>query len=184
MIKVGQLVVLTHNFAFFNLVRDWMNDLEASELYLMTCNKTSTTHNAKIEPLPDVIKKYKTEYQFLFFELYSFNKSGTGIDAPMVPNVARKLLEYFAGFKWSCSVDESFANMVHSRYVNDMNLKNKGVADFIVKFLHEYSHGLDFTRPITASALEAKDVAKNVLDFIHMSDEEHFKKIKSICESN
>lgn len=182
LIKAEQLIVLTHNFAFFNLVRDWMNDTGEAELYLMTCNRSGTSHEAKIEPLPDIIKKYKTEYQFLFFQLYNFNKNGTGVDAPLIPNIARKTLEYFAGFKWSCSVDESFGNMVHSRYATDTNLRNKGVADFIVKFLHEYSHGLDFTRPITAATLEAKDVAKNVMEFIHMSDDDHYKKLKALCD--
>ncbi|QQR82480.1 AAA family ATPase [Candidatus Campbellbacteria bacterium] len=182
LIKAGQLIVLTHNFAFFNLVRDWMNDTDDAELYLMTCNRTVTTHETKIEPLPDIIRKYKTEYQFLFFQLYNFNKNGTGIDAPLIPNVARKALEYFAGFKWSCGTDRAFAQMVHDKYVTDPNLKNKGVADFIVKFLHEYSHGLDFTRPITAATLEAKDVAKNIIEFIHISDDEHYKKLKALCD--
>ena len=150
----------------------------------MTCNRTGVTHEAKIEPLPDIIRKYKTEYQFLFFQLYKFNKNGAGIDAPLIPNVARKALEYFAGFKWSCGTDRAFAQMVHDKYITDPNLKNKGVADFIVKFLHEYSHGLDFTRPITAATLEAKDVAKNVIEFIHMSDDDHFKKLKSLCDVN
>jgi wobble nucleotide-excising tRNase len=182
LIKAEQLIVLTHNFAFFNLVRDWMNDTDDAELYLMTCNRTGTTHEAKIEPLPDIIRKYKTEYQFLFFQLYNFNKNGAGIDAPLIPNVARKALEYFAGFKWSCGTDRAFAQMVHDKYITDPNLKNKGVADFIVKFLHEYSHGLDFTRPITAATLEAKDVAKNVIEFIHMSDDDHYKKLKVLCD--
>ena len=184
LVNVNQLIILTHSFSFFNLIRDWMLDTKMAELYLMTCYRTASVQDTTVDELPEIIKKYKSEYQFLFFQLYNFNKNNKGIDEPLVSNIARKLLEYFASFKWSCATDQSFSDMVHGLYVKDTNSKNKGVADFIVKFLHEHSHGLDFTRPITSSTLEAKDVARNILEFIHMSDPEHYKKLKALSESN
>lgn len=181
-----QLIILTHNFPFFNLIRDWFAYKTCSpdaEFYLMYCNKNAQSTESKVEPLPELLKKYKTEYQYLFYQLYRFNAGQQGIDEPLVPNIGRKVLEYFAGFKWSCNVSEDFSNIVHNRYASDPDENIKSTANFIVKFLHEYSHGQDFSRPITASTFEAKSVASNILKFIEITDPEHYGKLKTLCES-
>lgn len=183
--KSGQLIILTHNFPFFNLVRDWFKHekyCQKSELYLMRCIKTPTENNASISPIPDLLNKYKSEYQYLFYQLYTFREGTQSIEEPLVPNIARKILEYFAGFKWCCNVSEDFTNIVQNRYTSEQNPVSRGIADFIIKFLHEYSHGRDFSRPITASTFEAKSVAKNTLDFIKLADKDHFDKLEKLCK--
>jgi hypothetical protein len=92
-----------------------------------------------------------------------------------------KVLEYFAGFKWSCKTTEEFTNIVLTRFVADPNLLKKGTGDFIVKFLHEYSHGQNFTRPVSASMFEAKAVTESILEFIRLADKDHYDKLQSLC---
>ncbi|MDD5032695.1 MAG: AAA family ATPase [Candidatus Pacebacteria bacterium] len=182
--NVGQLIVLTHNFEFFNLMRDWFlsKQLENdSWMYLISLDKENTTQEVKVENLPDLLKEYKSEYQYLFCRLYQFANNIRPLDEPLVANIARKVLEFFSGFKWSCRTTEDFTSIVLNRFVADPNHLKKGTGDFVVKFLHEYSHGQDFSRPISAAMLEGKSIAKNVLKFIELADKEHYDDIKALC---
>lgn len=182
---VGQCVIFTHSFDFFNLIRDWLlskkmeND---SALFSITHDREAVPSLVSIQNLPELIRDYKSEYQYLFQNLYQFSNGTKSLDAPLVPNIARKILEYFACFKWSCRNSEEFTSIILNRFVADQNLLKKGTGDFIVKFLHEYSHGQDFTRPISASTFEAKPIAQNVLKFIQLADSEHYSELSSKCE--
>ena len=96
-------------------------------------------------------------------------------------NIGRKALECFATFKWSCKSTEEFSNIVLNRFVNDTDHLEKSTGDFILKFLHEYSHGRDFSRDVSAPTLEAKSIAKNVLEFIRFADKDHYDYLKALC---
>ncbi len=181
----GQLIVLTHNFEFFNLIRDWyltrqMRDTSA--LFFISHNKTGTPQEVKVDNLPNLLKDYKSEYQYLFSRLYRYSGDIEQLDEPLVANLARKVLEYFAGFKWACKTTEDFTNIVTHRFVSSEEELKKGTGDFIVKFLHEYSHGQDFSRPISASMLESKQIAKNVLEFIRLADDDHYDRLEKLSK--
>lgn len=180
----GQLLVLTHNYEFFNLIRDWylsqqMKDVSA--LFFISHNKNGTPQEVKVENLPELLKEYKSEYQYLFSRLYRYSKGTEALDEPLVANIGRKVLEYFAGFKWACKTTESFAEIVNNRFIGDPSHLKKGVGDFVVKFLHEYSHGQDFSRPISASMLESKQIAHNVLEFIRLADDDHYDRLERLA---
>ena len=180
-----QLIVLTHNFEFFNLVRDWLTSSRVRDdarLFLMSLDKGDTERAVRIDDLPKLLREYKSEYQYLFARLYQHSQGTPLLDAPLVANVGRKVLEYFAAFKWSCKTTEEFTNIVLTRFVADPNLLKKGTGDFIVKFLHEYSHGQNFTRPVSASMFEAKAVTENILSFIRLADQDHYDKLQSLCQ--
>ena len=183
--SVGQLVILTHNFEFFNLMRDWLSTKQLkdnSELLLINHDKDN--RRVTVEDLPLLLKNFKSEYQYLFSRLYLYSKNIKDLDEPLVANIARKILEYFAAFKWSCRTNDEFANIVHNRFIADPSRLKKGIGDFIVKFLHEYSHGQDFTREITSSMLESKPISKNVLEFIRLADNEHYDELERLCLSS
>lgn len=182
--NVGQMLVLTHNFEFFNLMRDWFLSKQLkvdSWMYFISLVNENASQEVEIENLPELLKEYKSEYQYLFCRLYQFVNNIKSLDEPFVANIARKVLEYFAGFKWSCRTTEDFTNIVLNRFVADPNNLKKGTGDFVVKFLHEYSHGQDFSRPISASMLEGKPMAQNVLKFIELADGEHYNYLVALC---
>jgi wobble nucleotide-excising tRNase len=181
---VGQVVVLTHNFEFFNLLRDWLvgpSKRDESALFMIAMDKTTGRRHVAITDLPRLLKEHKSEYQYLFSRLYQHVNGGGKLDEPLVANVGRKVLEYFAGFKWSCRTTEQFTSIVLNRFVSAQDRLKSGTGDFIVKFLHEYSHGQDFSRPVSASMFEADSVAKNILAFIRFADKEHFDDLASMC---
>ena len=180
-----QLVIFTHNYEFFNLLRDWFiskDQKDQSQLYFISINKANGKQELKIEDLPELLKDYKSEYQYLFSRIYLYANDKKQMDAPLVANIARKVLEYFAGFKWACKTSEAFTSIVLNRFFEGDNQFKRGVGDFIVKFVHEYSHGQDFSRPITAAMLEAKNIAKKTMDFIKLADKEHYDELKAKCD--
>lgn len=183
---VGQLVVLTHSFEYFNLVRDWLScddKKDRSALFTIQYNK-DPSHEVTISDLSKLLKDYKSEYQYLFQLLYDYRFGRTSLDEPLVANVARKLLEYFASFKWSCKTTEHFKTIIDDAFVGQSSDMAKKVAgEFVYKFVNEYSHGQDFSRQITSVALEAKEIAKKTLDFICYADGEHYKSLRGECDS-
>ena len=50
---------------------------------------------ATLDVLDELLRNYESEYQYLFKVLYSFQSDGTIESVYHIPNLARKLLEYF-----------------------------------------------------------------------------------------
>lgn len=179
-----QLILFTHNYEFFNLIRDWLISKpyrDNSRLYLVSINKSGATRELVVEDLPELLRKYKSEYQYLFSLLYRYARGEGNLEEPLVANIARKVLEYFAGFKWVCKTEEEFTNIMLTRYANEDNVYKRGICDFVLKFVNEYSHGQEFSRPTSATMLEAKKIAENTLEFIKHADSDHYSRLKEIA---
>ena len=184
--NAGQLFVFTHNHEFFNLVRDWLSSssyYEASRLFWIEMKREDDGRRAVVKDLPALLRDYKSEYQYLFHRLHSRREGIEMLDDPLVPNVARKVLENFAAFKWSCRSSEDLNNIVLNRFVRDPDRRRSGVGDAVLKFLNEYSHGREFERPVSSAVLEAPSICGNVLEFILLSDEDHFNHLLKMMQS-
>jgi wobble nucleotide-excising tRNase len=179
----GQLLVFTHNFEFFNLMRDWILDRRTRDhanCYLIEMMRsTNGQRTLSVKELPALLRQYKNEYPYLFAKLYEFAERGTGLEPPIVPNVGRKVLEYFAAFKWACKSSEGLSEIVRTRFADVDDATRRAAGHSILKFVNEYSHGTDFNRPITASVLEAQPIALAVRDFIRVADPEHYDSLSA-----
>ena len=182
-----QLVIMTHNYEFFNLVRDWFSNTTAIDksLLLIERNMGQSGEEVKISNLPTLLADYKTEYHYLFSKLYGFAYKNEALDSPMVANIARKTLEYFSSFKWCCKDSVDFGNRIQSKFLkDDATPDERAVGDAIYKFVNEYSHALDPFRPVNITDSEARDTATNALKFIQKSDPEHYKVLKKQCDKH
>lgn len=184
--NVGQLFVFTHNHEFFNLIRDWLSSssyYEASRLFWIEMNREDDGRRAIVKDLPALLRDHKSEYQYLFYRLYARREGIEMLEDPLVPNIARKVLESFAAFKWSCRSAEDLNNIVLNRFVRDPDRRRNGVGDAVLKFLNEYSHGREFERPVSSAVLEAPSICENVLEFIRLSDQDHFDHLLKMMRS-
>lgn len=175
--NAGQVVLLTHNYQLFNTVRDWLTSesfYEKSRLLHIRLER-GDEKRVIVDSLPELLRDFKSEYQYLVYRLNCFRSNPSPGEAPVIPNIARKVLENFASFKWSCRTSQALNDIVQSQFIKGGGPHLTEVGEAVVKFLHEYSHGHDFGRPVTASVMEAEAIAANVLDFIYWSDEEHFQ---------
>src|SRR5690606_37731067 len=67
----GQLFVLTHNFAFFRQVRNWFTNLRGKDkkserLYMLDRIHGVTPRRTTLCALDPLLKKYESEYHYLF----------------------------------------------------------------------------------------------------------------------
>jgi wobble nucleotide-excising tRNase len=108
-----QLFVATHNSELYGLLKgSWFdtrqqfaNTSKACSYYTRRYIDAATTRwNTTIDDTPILLRKYKSEYQFIFDQLHQFSTSQTPSlhEAYTAPNLLRKFLEAYLGFKKPC----------------------------------------------------------------------------------
>lgn len=201
---VGQLFISTHNFQFFNLVKEWFinknNSIKKDNEKLKAANKPdkpipceffmvenftdSNIRKARIVELDKTLRNYKSEYHFLFAKLKEFiEKQYTQYeDFYTIGNMARRFFNIFADFKIPTTGDQKSKMDLLIKNINDSTEKISTVdAGKAYKLINEFSHNSDPTSMIEhKDKCEIKEAVKVLLDIVKESDPNHFK----IMESN
>lgn len=175
-----QVFVSTHDYGFYKLLRSdsffaefSKKDVRRGCLYVVKRGPSG----AKLEPLPDLLKRYNSEYHYLFSIMYAFHCDPEADDTlPMVlPNLVRRVLETYTSFrvpKTSIKLDQRLKRLC----------KDDATALRIYKFVNYQSHSdslggvLEF--PHTE---ECKDVVDLVLEMMS-ADCEHCDGMIELCE--
>lgn len=107
-----QIFVSTHNSELYTLLKDkWFearqqfaNRADASSYYARRFVDANQLWHSTLEDTPALLRKYKSEYQFIFEQLHKFSSSqGPSLhEAYTAPNLLRKFLEAYLGFKKPC----------------------------------------------------------------------------------
>ena len=174
--KCQQLFVSTHNSEFFNLLKDEAvkgnrNFKTGHEGYY-----TQRSCDAEGEPfsqlvkLPDSLRKFKSEYQFVFSMLHEFSNSPapTLHEAYTAPTLVRKFLESYLGFRnpaagsWSSKLYLLMDDEVERREAT--------------KFADDASHLQGATRAVQHAdyVSSAKEIVGKVLTALESKDNEHY----------
>lgn len=177
----GQLFVLTHSFEFYNLIKEWaadedklgkkpQSDWKHWGIFLI---RRTDDGKALLEPIPKELLRFKSEYHYLFWRLYQFDRSGPGdLDSLSLPNIARRFMEAFGG-------------IMIPRYTG---LRGKMVRLFpdgvererAWKFMNHYSHNETVTRSLTIPDIsECKAMVEACLRAVRSWDNEYFKDLES-----
>ncbi len=179
-----QLFVSTHNNELFTLIKDeWVkhrtqqqNFIRDHEGYWVSryVNEQGE-HLSKIETLPELLRKSKSEYQFIFSLLHNFteNENPTIHEAYTSPNLLRKFLEAYLGFRqpsggnWKGKLDILFKEEVKRKE--------------IYKFCDDASHLQKPTRiqEHPSYIFGAQTICKEVVEAVKRVDEMHYN---SLCE--
>lgn len=186
--KAKQLFVLTHNFTFFKLVRDWISrknkrdNQNIANFYVVKANnevpRTSTYTNA--EP---ALTLYNSEYHYIFSRLNSLKNQQTleTDDHFLAANLSRKLLESFLSFKFPKNRG-NFANLFNTAVSASQNPEDEG-KEKIRKFINEYSHNdlietnEDFVENLIG---EGVSVISDIFDWINELDEKHYQEMMEV----
>jgi len=166
-----QLFLSTHNFEFYNLMKDWLDPLKARDksFYLVERNINKVVDEAHIKPTPNLIVNFKSEYLYLFSIIHGF------YTAPSVnyyhlynlPNIIRRYVEIFMGFKVpsAAGFGKKAEILIHDRVSSEK----------VIKFVNHYSHSATILRALEFPDLkECCDVVKTVLDAVEQIDKMHF----------
>ncbi len=172
-----QLFVTTHSIQFFNLIKDYTEQFEKrdSEYYFIERKLTDKTYASVLIPLPYELKKFKSEYVYLFSKLYEFNLNPTSDFELLylIPNILRRFLEGFISFK---KPDLGKKNQYEYLF-EEIHEKSR-----VYKFVNEFSHNLLSERSFFIPDLsESKDIVALCLNAIKKIDEDHYESLTKVC---
>jgi wobble nucleotide-excising tRNase len=177
-----QLVISTHSFDFYNLVREWAMESEKEtrkpqsewkewSIFLI---RRSNDGNAVLEEIPKELLRFKSEYHYLFSILNNFFISNsTGFDCLLsLPNIVRRFMEAFGGIMIPLS--KGLKSKMERIFKNEIERER------VWKFINHYSHQTTITRSlIIPDTSECKAVVNACLKAVKDWDTEYFKDLES-----
>jgi len=165
-----QLFISTHNFDFFSLLKELPKNksLERSYYFIKRINE----ENAEISNLPKALKLYKSEYHYLFKQIYAFHKTNNKGDYEVlmnIPNAVRRFIELY-----------TYARLPGNKSIDvraDL-LWGQKKSKRILKVFHYFSHSDNIDRILKNSDLLC-DIEYAVDDLVVelQKDEHHFNEL-------
>jgi len=175
-----QLFITTHNFDFFNLLKDLNKyDLKnKGKFYLVKKVKNQSDEFSIIENLPVVLGKYKSEYNYLFSILKSFNELNDKSNFELLyllPNISRRFFEAYLFMRYP---DGRKFNRKAETFLKDQNISDRQKT---IKLIDEYSHEENPTHSRKFPDIEeVEDAIMFILKTIEEKDNGHYK---ALCDS-
>lgn len=103
---VAQVIVLTHDFTFFKLVKDWFHYTgkrgRDDRYYMLQPAVVGERRSATLAELDPLLSEYESEYHYLFKRVCQEAAVPEGqalASSYQMPNIARRLLEGFLAFR-------------------------------------------------------------------------------------
>ena len=183
--KCKQAFVSTHNYEFFSLLKATWNDrwhkADTSLYYVQRSLSPAGSPIAILTELPTLLKKYSSEYQFIFSLLYEFagSPSPTQHETYTAPNLLRKFLESYLGFRkpdvpaWNQKLDLLFDSPEKARSIR--------------KLADDASHLQRLERSMQEPAflITVKECVQDVLDALREKDLCHYESlVRVVTEAN
>jgi len=176
-----QLFVSTHNAELFNLLKSkWLGknggNRDNTRAYHIWRSVSSTGEPlADLTDLPILLRKFKSEYEFVFSQLHGFATATAPSlhEAFTTPNLLRKFLEAYLGFRkpsvrsWSKKLD----------LLLDSPDQRREIQKFADDASHLQSLGRSLQYPEFVS--NAQRCVKMVLEALEKKDKNHYD---SLCE--
>jgi wobble nucleotide-excising tRNase len=177
--KCHQLFIFTHNYTFFREVKKWFEKEyeKTSSFYQIDTKVCDGNKVSFINNIDKILKKYDSEYKYLFNILY---EASIGINTNLFyiyPNISRKVLESFYHFK---KPNHSFKDCINeSSNISDTKKRR------ILFFTNKYSHQDCFDRADYEQPNEQESLStiKDVLQLIENEDKVHYNQMKSLCDN-
>ncbi len=186
--KAGQIVIMTHNYVFYKMVRRWFvgrDDSNRKQLYrlyiLNNVKDSSERRTGKLQEIDPILKEYDSEYHYLFSILYKASKSESFPDTNIFnyPNLLRRFIETYGAFKYPNIT--SLTSIIEHLFKDD-----SATAERVSRFVHGYSHRgfvSDGTEPDITNHGETKILLKAVLDKIEILDTPQYDALVKMCSS-
>lgn len=180
----GQLFILTHNFTFFRLVRNWFHNLpkplrKSAGFYILTSTEITDHRNSAIGPLDPLLRQYESEYHYLFKRVYEeANRPSGFVELASnygMPNIARRVLEAFLAFRIPGKANELYQQLELVEFEPTKKAR-------ILRFLHTHSHHKQITEPEHDLSIlaETQAILRDVLTLIEETDKAHYDQMLAV----
>lgn len=193
--SVKQLIILTHSFTFFKLIRDWFfiknkkedengNKKVKSNFYQIDI-VSFNPRKSEIKKAWNSLIKYDSEYHFVFDKLNHYkNEDILDLEKSFeVANLWRKLLECFLAFKFPKKRDNFRALL--EVWIESINIEDKyRLREKVYQFINKYSHleVISFWEWTENNQLwESNNIVKDIFSIIEKLDEKHYKELLEVC---
>lgn len=177
-----QLFVSTHNFEFFNLLREIKPNTAGKGAMLFIIKKIAENIST-FENMPSSLVRYQSEYQFLFEVIHRFHKAPDKTDHEvlmLLPNAMRRFIELYTYSRLPGPKD--------SEQVDDRAEVLFGVerAKRILKVFHYFSHGNTLDRLIGNNELifDMEHAVKDMIEAISEHDRPHLDALMTAISTN
>ena len=188
----GQLFVLTHNWQFFNLVKEWFGSINGdsaaddqaarAHFYMLECEQVGAHRSAHLKRLDPLLERYASEYHYWFSLVLDVAKAkqARGLEAYyVIPNVARRLIETFLAFQFPGTGVEFSSTLG--------NLSEDGpMITRIQRFLNIESHGeaIGHSQNDPSLLAETPEIMRDVLGLIEQENPKHYKRMDRAVRSS
>jgi wobble nucleotide-excising tRNase len=182
----GQLIILTHSHSFFRQVKNWFNGINRhkpekkwpGQFYMLKTGSFGRTRTSSIAVIDPLLRKYESEYHYLFSLIYKAATSTETVDLERyypLPNIARRLLESFCAFRKPLKTGNLLAQL--DCIGCDCVKKTR-----VIRFLHTYSHAEQYGEPEhdLSILLETRGILNDLLSMIESEDPQHFNEMKEL----
>lgn len=175
-IRCKQLFFSSHNFEFFNLLKELPLNKKESRYFI---ERNRARNVSEIKVLPEIFDKYSSEYHYLFKEINDFNRLRKPLNSDkllVIPNILRRFLEMYTLTKFPSSdnvdrrADKIFTPEVSKR---------------ICKPFHFFSH-LDNIDRIGKQSEYMADIptaCKELINHIKKKDKLHYEALNNAVTS-
>jgi wobble nucleotide-excising tRNase len=182
-----QIFVLTHNFEFFKLIRDWLKQKNSSDdskkdksKFFLIQYKTGEVRQSEVVTLPPMLLNYESEYHYIFGKTLAFKEKDnlSFEESYFVGNSSRKILEAFLAFKYP-SYKADFAGLLGKACGDDKSLYHK-----VYSFINRYSHSKSlevFSGGTDNIFAESQNIVGDVFQIIKNLDPNHYNEMEKIC---
>ncbi|WLI87815.1 AAA family ATPase [Massilia sp. R2A-15] len=180
LVDAGQLFVLTHNFTFLRLVKNWLQHLpkKESRFFMLRAITRDGIRSSSIQEMDPLLKNFESEYHYLFRRVVDASSLPNNVpmqDYYELPNLARRLVESFLAFKVP-GRQSMIQRLDELKYDGPKTTR-------ISRFLDTYSHAPNMAGDHESESLlsEAPSVLRDVLDLLKWSDKHHFERMMVMC---
>jgi len=182
-----QLFITTHNFDFLNLLKDLIyGDPEGTQnkqskaqkenFYLIKKIETNNQKYSIIENIPNILIKFRSEYNYLFSILKEFNEKQGNSDFEMLyllPNIARRFLEAYLFQKYP---DGNKFKDKCKMFLNNVQESEK---KSLLKLIDEHSHEENPEHINNFPDInEVINIVSIILNTLKEKDKEHFDALR------
>lgn len=170
-LRCKQIFLSTHNFDFFALLREL--PIKESSYYMV---KRVSPNASTFVGLPDSIKRYSSEYHYLFNVLHEFSQAPDKTDLEVllsVPNAIRRFLELYTYARCPDQTSSSVDRRADRIFGVEASKR-------ILKVLHTFSHSNNIQRIATNTDLicDIEGAVQELMTLLE-KDEMHYEALKA-----
>lgn len=194
--KAKQLFVLTHNFTYFKLIRDWFEGVnrnrrrrnppkDPNAFFYTIEASTAIPRHSTFKDADSSLVNYNSEYHYIFSRLYAYKDSPalSRDEAFLTANLARKLLESFFSFKFP--KHRSDIAQLMDCGLNGCEITDETTKEKIYRFINKYSHSvvIEINEDSSENLMgESQNVIGDIFTWLQEVDEVHYNEMLEVIK--